>query len=742
MEDEMEMEVLQIELSQEDMEEIEEQARVEAQRKQDILSTLAQEIEGKFTERDSRLQMKKREWLEATRLYLGSLSSDKYNTSKETPLSSDERVNRPYHNLVRTKCAVAIAQGVMSQFAGGDKNWDFTLPPDYPQDDPDLLTKVENMESKVYNQQVKENYGYKMRLAMQDRVILGTGIVKGPLPSTESSLSYQVIPDPVTGNVQTIPVYEVKKRPVVTNVSPWFFFPDDTVNDIRDAQDAIELHPMSKLQVAKLAQNPGFFPEAIQELLQIEPKTYANDTFSEYSSLTDAGQNFLRDKYAVLEYHGPVSVDQLGALDIEPSYEPLGEMYFGEVWVCQGVVIRAELEAISGLYELPYSVCAWCKDPNSIFGFGLPLEIKDPQKIAQVTLDMILENASISSGPIGIINKSFIEPFDGDWSLYPHKLFGTTDYTLQNVQQAMTFIDVPNRSAELFPILSFAREVAQEESGVPLLAGSLQSANVQSDSATGLAIQQKNETLVSDFKNEEWDDQITERILRRWYHFNMQFDPTPDTAVPIEIDVKSSTEYRNKQLYVRDIEKLSVESAQNPALGQVINQDALQRARLSMMHIPSKEIIKSPDQVRAEQEQAKQNQQPSPEEMKMQAEMAKLEVEREKLALEREKLNFELNQQQRREEMDHAERMNATYARHLEAEARVTEAMANREVEMLKLAQKEDSDKAWIMAELQKSQLQNEANKFLAGVEAQSKFREQALKAAELDYAARTGKGI
>lgn len=739
--EEVEIQVEAVTLTPEQMEEMERLAREAQEKSRQILSGLANEIESKFAGVATRRSVKEKEWIESTRLKLGSLSNGR-GPDKTQPLTNDGGSSKPYHNLVRTKCNVAIAQGIMSQFGGGDKNWDISPTPEPEVDPQEALVKAENMENVILDQQTEDKYGYKCRLAMDDRVSLGTGILKGPLPAREARLTYEISQDE-TGKLVTIPSYSTYDRPTVSHVNPWFFFPDDSVNDIRKASFACELHPMSKLEVAKLAKNPGFIKDAVADLMKLDAENYTNEAFSEYATLTESGTNFLKGKYAVIEYHGPISIDELGALGIEPSYDPLGDMYFGEVWVCQGLVLRAELEAISGLYELPYFVCPWTKDPNSIFGFSLPLEIKDPQRIAEVTLDMVLENASNSSGPIPIFNTQYIEPLDGNWEFRPWKPFGTTDYTLTDVSQAVKFIDVPNRIGDLMPILSFAREVAQEESGVPLLASGLQSPQVQSDSATGLAIQQQNQTIVSDFKNEEWDDNITEGLIRRFVHWNMQFNPKPEIVGDYDVDVRSSTEYRNKQLFVRDIEKLSVEAAQNPALAAVINQDALTRARLSMMHIPNKSIVKSPEQVRQEQEAAA-NQPPPPDPalLKIEVEKERLAFEREKLQLEQQKMQFELNQQQQRELWDHTERMEAIKVRGIEAQARVIEANSEREMELLKLAQRDEESRTKIMADLEKSQIADQNQRFAIGVEAQKAAESNALKAAELEYARKHGKGV
>lgn len=719
----------------------EEELRKQEEEKQAILSNLAQEIQGKFTERCGRRSTKEREWIESMRLYLGSLSS--YSDSdKEHPLNTGAGSRKPRHNLVKTKCAVAIAKSVSSQFAGGDMNWSINSSPSLEADPEQNERAAKALQQEILNQLEEINYAYRCRQAMQDRVILGTGIMKGPLPSKDARLTYIQETNPDSGEMILLPDYRVLNKPVVYRVDPWMFFPDDTVSSIEDAEDAIELHPMSRLQLSKLKRNPGFFSEAIDAVLQNTPESYTNSTFSEYSSLTAAGVNFLKDKYAVLERHGPISVSELGALGISPSYDNRYEdMFFGEVWVCQGIVIRAELETISGLCELPYSVCPWESDPNSIFGFGLPQTIKDPQRIAQIALDMILENSSVSSGPIGVVNTAYIEPYDGNYELLPNKLFKTTDYTLSSIDQTMKFFSVPNLSDKIFPVLQFAREAANEEAAMPMFP--VEGARAGPESATGLGIVEQSETVVSDFKSEEWDDKITEPLINRMFHWNMQYNARPEIVGDFTIDVKTSTEYRNKRLFVRDVEKLSVESAQNPALAAVINQEGLQRARLQMMHIPPGNIIKTDEQIAKEQQEQSQNPPPpDPVLLRAEADMAKIEVDKERLALERDKLAFEREHQQRREEYDHAERMGANYMRELESQARIMEAMAQREIEMMKLAQKENSDSQWIMAELQKSQLQADVQKFQAGLDSQSKFRDQALYAAEMKMKREIGSGV
>lgn len=727
-------------ITPEAMEEMEKIAKAIEEERQRVLFDLSLSIEKKFEERQARRSTKEAEWLESMRLYLGSLAND-YRSTSAGFFRGNVTNRRPDHNLVKSKCLTAIAQGLSLQFAGGDKNWDLN-PPIVPDiDTKEAEIKAEAMEAEIYDQLSATKYGYKCRQAYEDRVILGTGILKGPLPSRFSELTYELTTMP-DGSVVPVPTYKVKNKPVLFRVDPWMFFPDDTVNDIDDAEDAIELHPFSKSQLRALTKNPGFFKETILELLTEEPKEYINRTLNEYSSLTASGSNTFRDKYVVLEYHGPVSRTQLDTLEICPAYDSPSETYYGEVWVCQGKVLRVELEAIEGLFELPYAVCPWEADPGSIFGFGNPQILKDPQRIVTQTLRMILDNASASSRSQLVVNREMVEPADGDWTMTPGKIWQNTDYSMTDVRQAFSFFDVPNQTERLMPVLTLAREFAQEESALPQIVSGMQSSQAGTDSATGLGILQQNSTIVSDFLAEQWDDRITEKIITRFYHFNMQYNPKPEILGDFEVDVSSSTEYRQRQLQIRDIEKLSVESAQNPELGQVINQKELQRVRLSMMHLPSKMIVKSDAQLQEEKAAADANPQPDPMMIELEIKKQEADTNAAKVQIEAQKIQFEMTLNQQREVMQHDERMSANEARMREAQARVLEAQTNREIEMIKLAQKDEVERARIMAELDKSNMQVETQKFLKGIEAQQRAVDQAQTAEELKMKRETGSGI
>ena len=723
-------------LSDEQLALIEEQRAAEEKERAELFSSLSYSIEAKFQDRAQRRSVKETEWLESARLYYGSLGAGNTKRTSDRPFPINTKNSRPDVNIVRNKCNIAIAQCVSMQFAGGEKNWDL-----YPSVDckyEDAEDRALKMAAAIETQLEKCQYGRESRRAITDMVIMGSGILKGPVNTGKVYTKYEEIQG---ANGSTwVPKPSVDHSPSIEYVNPWFFYPDDTVNDFQHSRDSLQAHPKSPIDLKKLMTHPGFISENIAEILKTKPAEYRSENYSQYASLTDANPYLFTDKYIVVEYHGPITATQLAKLEIEPAYESVNEEYYGEVWVCQGQVIRLELENIEASYELPYAVAVWEKDPSSVFGYGAPQLMRDAQRVVTETWHMILDNASISSGPQVAMHKGYIEPADNSWELNPRKAWYLTDPSV-NVDNAIQFFYPPNVIDQLMPVMDAARTFAEEESMTPMLAGGMQSPE-NSESATGTLILRQASTTLLDFKSEEWDDMVTEKIIRRMYGWNMQYNPDPYIKGNYSIDVRSSTEYKNKQMHLRDMEKLSVEATQNQDLGLYVNMDELTRARLAMMKLPSSRIVRTPEEVQAARTEAQQQQPPNADMLKYEVDTKQIEIQAAKLALEQQRLQFEATVQQQREVWEHEEKMSANFARLKEAEAMVIRTQNEKELELLQIASRmeESAKKSAIIESV--AIKNNETKVFLKSMEETRKQQEAMLTAQELAIKKRTGSGI
>lgn len=728
--DEEELDALD-DLSEEEKEILRDEAQKELdaleKERDEMLENLAKSVEKKFFDRAVRRSTKESEWRASMELYLGNLAVTDFIRSGK-PFTDSRRSSRPYHNIVRNKCEIAVAQSVAMQFAGGEKNW--SMGPALDSKDPIQIAKARGMDKEVEVQLEHCAYGRKSRRAIEDRVILGTGVLKGPVNTGKQYNTYEQsheVPD------LWVPKISTSNYPSIEHVNPWFFYPDDTVNEFDKAEDCIEIHPKSKLELKKMAKHPGFIEEAIAKVIKQNPTDYLASTFSSYKDITASNPYLFEDKYLVMEYHGPITKESLEAMFIEPAYDAVDDEYYGEVWVCQGEVIRIELENIEACFELPYAVSVWTKDPSFWAGFGSPQLMKDAQRVARETWHMILDNASLSSGPQLAMHKNFIEPADNNWEIEPRKIWYLTDNSV-DVNKALQFFDVPNVVNTLMPVLELARKFAEEESSTPMIAGGIEGSQM-TESATGALMLKQASTTVMDFLSEDWDDYVTEKIIRRMWAWNMQYGTNQEIKGNYRIDVRTSTEYKNKQQYLRDVERLSVECKQDPELALMVKRDGLLRARLSMMHLPTQDIVRSEEEIEQLKQQAAQNKQPDPE-------LLKIQVMQQELELKDKQLTFEMQQQQQREAWDHEERMTANYARTVESQAMVIRSQNEKETQYLQLAARmEEGDKKNAVL-MQIAVMNDQTTKFTKAMEENRKSREALLTQKELILKAQTGSGI
>lgn len=710
---------------------------LETEERDKVLDGLAKKVTELFARRSDARSTKESEWVRCQNLYNSPLLQSNPTDPDAFFGTSGNNKRRPEANIVRTKCDTAISVSYSMQFAAGEKNWDLFPPAD--NEDPIIPAKCKAMEKKIEAQLDACNYAMQARLAMEDRVIYGTGVLKGPVNTGKQRVRY------VQSGDQWITEVRTDYTPSIEHVPLWRFYPDVSVSEFDDSNDVIQLHTWTPLELSQYKDHPGFNGAAIRYILNPEngltPEAYNDASLHLKGDIWNRHPYLIKKKkYAVLEYHGPITYDELNKLGICPTYESPTAEYYGEVWVCAGKVIRIEIENIEGFSETPYAVSVWKRDPGSIFGFGHPLLLSDAQQVLTQAYHMILDNAALTAMPQVAVYKKHIQPIDGNWNIQPGKVWYMTDPT-KKVDDAIKFINATNNISNIMPVMELARSFADEESATPQTAAGLNSPQTM-DSATGQMLMQHASTTLLDFQSEEWDDRVTEKVIRRMYAWNMQYSPDPNIKGDYVIDVKSSSEYKNKQMYIRDLERLSMETAQNPALQFIVNQTALQRARLQLMNIPDNKIIYSDEESAQLEQQAQQSQQPDPKMLELELKKAELDLKAKEYELRQRQLEFELQQAQQRELWDYEEKMGSNQARYAEAQARVLEAQTNHQIELLKLAQKGELEAAKIANSKEATQLAMDTQVFVAGMQQQTKQKDQDNTRMELDLKAQLGTGI
>lgn len=627
---------------------------------ENMLIALGSSLEDKYASYQSTRTDKDREWEKVIRQYEGKWDADDL-TKIERALSIRGNVSDPVSvNITRPKTNVAIARMKDIQFpTGGDFNFYIKPAPltleikeALNQDQPDPQMQLEAaqagvdpatlpppsqlaqevvetnkntaplMERALRSRMIYANYGKKARLALEDLCIKGTAVIKGPVIQNKKKSSYSSTKTSEGRDIQVLEQSFVPE-PGVERVDPLLFFPDPSARQPDEIEDAFELHPMAKTELIELVKNPAFITEQIKKVLDTDPDGTDIPSVIQETQFGYGG-NKINNRYWVREYHG--ALDKKILLDAgmisEKDFDNSLLEYNGEVWFTRKVVIRLSLSPIEGQEAHPYGIAVWEKDPNSVFGHGVPFLLRNAQRVVNNAYLMLLDNASLTSGPQIVLNKEMIEPAtrDEDYTIEPMKVWFLTEYG-NDVREAMQFVNIPAQMEGISQIIDTSMQFADVESSTPMLQQG--DVPVGNNTTTGLAMVMSATNIIQKAASMSWDDNITKPLVQRFYHYEMQYGEDDSIKGDFEIEVGGATERIESEIRSQEIERMLGLASSNEEF--MLHVDASKAFRALVDNTRTGDLLRTQeqaDELKAQQEQAAQDQQQQdPEMIKAQAAM-------------------------------------------------------------------------------------------------------------------------
>jgi hypothetical protein len=552
--------------------------------------------------------------------------------------------------------------------------------------------RAELMEKEIDDQLTECNYQASGREAIRYGCLLGTGVMKGPVLLGKGRRAWIEKKDDEENVAYVLQDME-DNRPGFELVPTWDFFPTMSATRIEDSDINFQRHWMTRRDLIRLAKRDDFMKNQIRRVLQQSPNRVAPDYLTELRNMSDISAVGDEKRYVVWERHGPVDVIDLqacGAIDHEAEVDELEE-YQGVVWVCQGIVIKAAVNPMD-TEDQPFSVFNFERDDSCIFGYGVPYLTREAQKVVTQSWRMIMDNAGLSVGGQIIINKSIIEPApaaDGtiSWDITPLKQWLMKDKN-SKAQDAFHVFEFPNHQNELAAIFNMARQMADEESGIPPVAEG-ESGPTQTQTAHGMEMLMNNHNIVMRRAVKNWDDNITIPNITRAYDWNMQNNPRNDIKGDFSPQAKGSTALLQKETQSRNMLNL-VNFLMTPAFAGWVNvEETIKKLVTSMQHDPN-ELIKTKaeyDKFMKEQQEA-QAAQPQPGNNSLEVQKMKND------------LAYKLHQEKLQESA-------------ADRQFKAMLADSARETEMLKLAQVKEISLSKIAGDLQKIHEKSKADRTL-----------------------------
>ncbi len=469
-----------------------------------------------------------------------------------------------------------------------------------------------NLMTEEIDDQLKEsNYQAVMRDVIECASKLGIGVAKGPVTGDKIRQGWKKNP---AGTYQL----EMSQgdRPAMRFVDPWSYFPDMEVGNVQDGEGDYERHLMNRKKLRALSNLPGFDKDAIRRLLLEKPRETAPSYLADLRNITGDNQQVTGDLYHVWEYSGCLDYEDmrdlayamamsatdetsrngyLATYDELQEVDPLTEVN-AVVWFCQSEILKFSIYPYdSG--ECLYSVFCLSKDEASIFGYGIPSIMRDPQRSLNAAWRAMMDNAGLSAGPQIVMDTKAIEPADGSWKIRPRKIWKVKDGIPKDARPFEVF-NIPTMQGELAAIVDLSMRFIDLMTQMPQIAQGEQGSGI-TKTAQGMAILMNSANVVFRRIVKNFDDDMTTPNIRRFYDWNMQHNSKEEIKGDYEVDARGSSVLLVREMQAQNLMILAMQLGGHPVYGPMLkNRDMLKKVFQAHM-IPVDEVLLTQDEIDA-----------------------------------------------------------------------------------------------------------------------------------------------
>ena len=414
------------------------------------------------------------------------------------------------------------------------------------------------MEKLIHDQLLDASAVSELRKGLFEQCLLGTGVVKGPFNHTKtihkwSSDDEGRFYDP-----------EEKVVPRLSHVSCWDLYPDPSALSLEDAEYIIERHRMNRSQLRALRNRPFFDVDAIEACLTMgssyEERYFENDLYADNDPI------YNEDRFEVLEYWGVLDAKMAEEiqLDLPKNTSPLDQIQVN-AWICGNEILRVVLNPFVP-ERLPYQVFPYEKNPYRFFGIGVPENMEDAQLLMNGHVRMAIDNLALAGNLIFEVDENMMVPGQS-MDIYPGKIFRRQSGAPGT---GITGIKFPSTAVENLQMYDKARQLADEETGIPSIVHGQTGVTGTGRTAAGLSMLMGSAGLGIKTVIKNIDDHLLRPLGENMFMWNMQFSEDEDATMgDLEIKPKGTTSVMMKEVRSQRLTML-LQTVSNPMLAPFV----------------------------------------------------------------------------------------------------------------------------------------------------------------------------
>lgn len=502
---------------------------------------------------------------------------------------------------------MAVSQVIAASGMAPEENEDLIaarlqeLEDEFLEEEKDIAHKAaEQMKIEILDQLVESNAEQKLKEAILESCIFGSGAVKAGTVRIDRVQSYSKIENPMTGEMGFALTQIEKAMPEVESVSIFDLYPDPYCTNLDDCEGLFRRHVLTRSQFRDLADRPGFDADMIRYLIKNNRQGNHTEEDHERTRRRIAGiQDHAEssNRFEVIEYWGEIDGHELEEHGVEmPEDADLSEYFNACVWFSGSKVIKVMLNPIMG-YKIPYHIFPYEKSPHQFWGTGVPRMMRDSQVTMNAATRIWIDNLALSSGPMMEVNTDLLAAGEDPTDIHPWRVFlregGDGSMPAVRFYQPIANANGLNQIVELF------RRFADETTSLPSYTHGEQTRSLNK-TATGISMLMgaANVALKSTIKN--IDDFLLEPMIEALFHFNMEFGTNEKAKGDLKVIPRGSTALVQKEVQSqRLLQFLSLVS--NPMDAAMIDRNQLLRDIAQSLDIDPDEVIKSEERLQAEQ---------------------------------------------------------------------------------------------------------------------------------------------
>jgi hypothetical protein len=453
--------------------------------------------------------------------------------------------------------------------------------------------RVENMAEAILDQAVESNLEGKMKDAIMEQVIFGTGAMKAGTLRIEKDHKW------IKGDEGFSLIYEENLVPEMEAVSIFDLYPDPYATSIEDMRNLFRRHVISRQEFVDLKEFPGFNEDIIDEIVEDNHRGNHTEEQHEKDRREIANVNEVTTKtgkFEVLEFWGSVNGYDLEELGVDLGEDDPTQEYQANIWISGGKVIKAQMNPLPGGI-IPYFIFPYEKNPHAFWGTGVPRMMRDSQQTMNSATRIYLDNVALSSGPMVEVNTDIMASGEDPTELYPWRVFLREGG--DGNQPMVRFYQPQSNSPALVSVIELFRRFADETTALPSYTHG-QSQSSLNRTATGISILMSNANIVLKSVIKNIDDYLTKPLIRSLYDWNMTWNENELVKSDMRVVAKGSTALIQKEVQSqRLLQFLSL--INNPLDAQMIKRDKLLTDVAKSLDIDPDEVIKSQKELMDEQ---------------------------------------------------------------------------------------------------------------------------------------------